>query len=258
MTQKKIQHGTCRICGQNKELSYEHVPPRVALNKTTRHVSIPHEEWTKIEDFLTYKPKGKILQGGIGYYSLCRECNSFLGQNYVKAYEKWVQSGIEVITNFKVDHFKYLALNQEPLRILKQIISMFIAMNDAWYLTEYPDLVAFVKDPNSNLLPDKYRIFCYLNNQGQYRYIKHSVISTSELGIINATELTFPPFGYVLTFDVNHDIYPFSNITYFKNYKHGQILDLDISIYKLPTYLPFVPLDYRTKAKIDADNKASR
>lgn len=258
MTQKKLQHGKCRICGQNKELSYEHVPPRVALNRTTRFVSIPHEDWTKVDNFLKYKPKGQVLQGGIGYYSLCRDCNSFLGQKYVKAYDKWIQSGLEVITNFNGNYFNYIAINQEPLRILKQIISMFIAMNNDWYLTEYPDLAAFVKDPKSNILPDKYRVFAYLNNVGQYRYINHTVLSTPKLGVINVTELAFPPFGYVLTFDVNHNIYPLFNITHFKNYKHGQIVDLNISIFKLPTLLPFFPLDYRTREKIEMDNKASR
>nr|MBI1231531.1 hypothetical protein [Cytophagales bacterium] len=258
MTKKKTHYGKCRICGQNKELSYEHIPPRVALNKSTRFVSVPHEEWTKIEDFIGYTPKGQILQGGIGYYSLCRECNSFLGQNYVRAYERWIESGVQVMTNFNVDYFKYIALKQEPLRILKQILSMFIGMNDDWYSQAYPDLIAFVRDPKSNYLPERYRVFAYLNNEGQYRYIKHCVVSTPTLGIINLSELTFPPFGYVLTFDFNHNIHSFANITYFKNYKLGEVIDIDISIFKLPTILPFSPLDYRTKDKINMDINASR
>ncbi|MDP1802527.1 MAG: hypothetical protein Q8L81_14300 [Bacteroidota bacterium] len=258
MRSSQKHFGTCRICGVDKELSYEHVPPRIAFNKTTRHVSVPHDEWTKIDNFLEYKPKGKILQGGIGYYSLCRDCNSFLGQNYVKAYEQWVLTGIQIISKYKVDYFNYVALQQEPLKILKQIISMFIAMNDKWYLEEYPELASFVKDPNSNILPDKFRVFAYLNNQGQYRYFKHGVISQPGLGIINATELAFPPFGYVLTFDFAHDISHFQNITSFKSYKLGEKADVEMFLYKLPTYLPFSPLDYRSKDKIDADTKASR
>lgn len=254
----KKQIGICRICGQEKELSFEHVPPRIALNKTTRHVSVPHEEWTKIDNFLEYKPKGQVLQGGIGYYSLCRSCNSFLGQNYVRAYERWVQGGVEVISKYNVDLFKYIALEIEPLKIIKQVISMFISMNDEWYLEAYPELANFVKEPNSNHLPDKFRLFAYLNNQGQYRYIKHSVISQPNIGILNATELTFRPFGYVLTVDNPHNIFPFANITYFKDFKVGEAADIDMEIYKLPTYLPFVPLDYRSKEKISADNRASR
>jgi hypothetical protein len=230
------------------------VPPRVALNRKTRFVSIPHEDWIRIDDFLTYKPIGQILQGGIGYYSLCRGCNSFLGQKYVKAYKNWIQSGVEVITNSKHDCYVYKALNQEPLRVLKQIIAMFIAMNDDWYAAEYPDLISFVRDPSSNHLPDKYRVFAYLNNEGQYRYIKHQSLWTSELGAINLSELTFPPFGYVLTFDGSNNIHSLTNITNFKEYKYGQNTDLVISIFKLPTYLPFGALDYRSKEKIDMKN----
>ncbi|MDZ4758355.1 MAG: hypothetical protein SGJ10_09480 [Bacteroidota bacterium] len=64
-------------------------------NITTTHISVPYEVWTEMDNPLEYKPKGPILQGGIGYYSLCRDCNSFLGLNYVKAYEKLVSAEYE-------------------------------------------------------------------------------------------------------------------------------------------------------------------
>jgi hypothetical protein len=253
MSNKKNTNGKCRICGQIKILSYEHIPPKSTFNKTTRHISIPFDDYIKNEDLTKGKLKGKILQGGIGFYSLCKDCNNFLGSNYVKPYQNWVQFGMEAITRFKVNHFNLVAYEQEPLRIIKQIIAMFLAMNDDWYLEEYPDLVAFIKDPKENNLPNKYQIFTYLNNEGEYRYIKHNLAFTIEYGIINITELTFPPFGYVLTFDLDKDILPLTNITYFKNYKHGQIVDLDISLNKLPTFIPISPLDYRTKEKIEKD-----
>jgi len=109
---KEKQIGLCRICGQEKELSYEHVPPRVAFNKNTRHVSVSMEAYAKVDNPLEYSPKGKILQGGIGYYSLCRECNSFLGRMYVPAYEKWVRSGFEIISKYKYDYINILPFNK--------------------------------------------------------------------------------------------------------------------------------------------------
>ena len=257
MTRAKNQFGTCRICGQKKKLSYEHVPPRVALNKKTRYISVPFEEWTKNENILKYTPKGKILQGGIGFHSLCEECNSFLGTNYVKSYENWVLSGVEVLSKYNYDFFRYIALQQSPLKVLKQIISMFLAMNDEWYLKEYPELSAFVKDPFSKNLPSKFNVFLYLNNEGQYRYSKHFVISQPGLGIFNATELAFPPFGYVLTFDFNQEIDRLLNITNFKNAALDSTIDLELGLYKLATYLPFPPLDYRTKNEIGKEIEAA-
>ena len=205
---------------------------------------------------MKYIPKGKILQGGIGYYSLCRDCNTFLGHNYVKAYEKWVMTGIEVISKYNCDYFKYIALEQEPLKVLKQIISMFLAMNEDWYLVEYPELSEFVKDPHSVNLPKKYRVFVYLNKVGQYRYCKHTMMFHPELGIINFTELTFPPFGYVLTFNFDHGIDKFVNITNFKNSTLNSKVDIELGLFKLPTHLPFSPLDYRPKEKIEKDIEA--
>jgi len=128
---------------------------------------------------------------------------------------------------------------------------MFVAMNDEWYLEEYPELSVFIKNSSSDILPDKYRIFTYLNNEGQYRYSKHTTISTPELGIVNCTQLTFPPFGYVLTMNFNHDITSFVNITNFKNSIPEEKVDLKMGLYKLPTYLQFSPLDYRSKEKIE-------
>jgi len=130
---------------------------------------------------------------------------------------------------------------------------MFIAMNDEWYLSEYPELAEFVKDPKSTFLPDKYRVFLYLNNEGKYRYAKHTTSSHPGLGILNSTELAFPPFGYVLTFNFNHDINKFVNITSFKEFSYDNVVDLQLGLYKLPTYLPFPPLDYRSKQKIEQD-----
>ena len=251
-----MQLGICRICGNKKELSFEHVPPRIAFNKSTRHISVPFDEYTQSDNPLNYSPKGKILQGGIGYYSLCRECNSFLGRNYVLAYEKWVISGFQILSKYDFNYLEYIAFELEPLKILKQIISMFLAMNDDWYLQEYPELAAFVKDPNSNYLPEKYRVFAYMNNEGRYRYSAHNVSSIPNLGIINSTELTFPPFGYVLTMGFDKDINLFKNITNFKDFPLSTKSDINLNFHKLPTYLAFPPLDYRTKENIEKDIKA--
>lgn len=250
------QHiGKCKLCGKNKEMTFEHVPPRVAFNKTTKHKSISMDDFSHIESLESFNPKGKILQGGIGYYALCKDCNSFLGRQYVKSYENWVKSGYEVFSIGNSNYYKYIAMNQTPLKILKQIVSMFIVINDEFFIEAYPELVNFVNNPNSNLLPDKFKVFLYLNNEGQYRYCKFSTISTPEVGILNCSELTFPPFGYVMTFDFEGEISRMLNITDFKNFSPEINGNVGLGLFKLPTYLPFLPLDYRKAEKINSDIK---
>ena len=70
--------GICRLCNNFGQMTYEHVPPRVTFNKQTRFKSIDFVEYVKERNPLDAKYKGKIEQGGVGYYSLCSKCNSRL------------------------------------------------------------------------------------------------------------------------------------------------------------------------------------
>ena len=247
MARHKSTKGICRLCGKIKMLSFEHVPPKVAFNKNTKYLSVPFEEYTKIQNPIKEKIKGKHKQGGVGYNSLCIDCNNFLGSNYVNAYIKWVYGGAEVIKKYNFQFNKYNLLEQEPLKILKQIISMFISINNEFYLKAYPELAEFVLNPDSNNLPDRYRVFTYLNDEGGMRYSHHSVASIPYVGIVNCTEITFPPYGYVLLFDFDKKLTLLNEITHYKNYIKTDVVTLEMEMYKLPTYSTW-PLDYRTKS----------
>jgi hypothetical protein len=77
---KAQRNGKCHVCGKVGKLSYEHVPPASAFNKAATTVynaldiiksgGLPWE----VDDV-----QGKILQRGIGAYTLCVKCNSFTG-----------------------------------------------------------------------------------------------------------------------------------------------------------------------------------
>lgn len=247
-------NGICRLCGQKTNLSFEHVPPKVTNNKNTRYTSLPLEEYFKSENPLESKPKGKIKQGGIGYNSFCRKCNSFLGSNYVPAYEKWVKAGYQVLSKHEISQVKYQVYEIEPLKILKHIISMFLAINKDWYLESYPELSEFILNVNSKTLPDKYRVFTYLNKDGNIRYMHHTIVGDFTSGKpINCSEITYPPYGYVITFDnTDKKIQYLTDITEFKNFEINKKHTLNFNMFQLPTHLN-IPLDYRVKDKIKMD-----
>jgi len=246
MAKRKVRDGICRLCKKHTKLSFEHIPPRVAFNKNTRFYSISQEEFIKSENFLEYKPKGIVQQGGLGYYTLCKECNSFLGASYVKSFAKWANLGMSLNLKYNCDFYEITALNQNPIRILKQIISMFICMNEPWFTEEYPELLDFIKNPDQKELPAKYKIYNYLNNEGEIRNYKWAYTNT--YGAV--CELAFPPFGYVLNIDNPNEISHLTNITDFKNYPDSRDNNFKITLLKHPTYLP-IPLDYRGKAEIE-------
>jgi len=245
--------GICRLCGQDTNLSFEHVPPRTTSNKNTKYTSVDFEDYIKIKNPLKEKPKGKIKQGGIGYNSFCEKCNSFLGLNYVPAYKRWVQGGFEILIDTEFYHHKYEIKEVEPLKILKQIISMFLAINGEWYLEAYPELADFVSNPGNKNLPKKYRVFTYMTRAEKVRYMHHVTKGSLSTGIsINCTEIAFPPYGFVLTMDFDGEINFLNEITKFKQYDFNKKTDLTVGMFQLPTHTPF-PLDYRTKEKVEVD-----
>jgi hypothetical protein len=74
----------CRLCGQQRSLTREHVPPRTAYNTEAgrMHTLL---EWLgrTAEDAL---PGGFVHQGGNWGYTLCAECNHFTGHQYASEY----------------------------------------------------------------------------------------------------------------------------------------------------------------------------
>ena len=79
MPRRRKRTGICHICGSSGDLSFEHVPPRVAFNDR-RTVRIKGEEAISLgPDEIV---KGPIQQGGIGDYTLCAECNNKTGHWY--------------------------------------------------------------------------------------------------------------------------------------------------------------------------------
>jgi len=220
MARHKMIEGICRLCGEESLLSYEHVPPRVAFNKHTRFVSVDFDEYIQAKNALKDPPKGKSRQGGIGYNSFCKKCNSFLGSNYVNAYKDWATGGVQLLNKEQEYGLHgYTIKNIEPLKVLKHIISMFLAINGEWFLKSFLDLVSFVSSAENTELPDRYRVFMYITRAERFRYMQFVAQRDIKTGTITkCTEIAFPPYGYVLTFDYDGTI-PFLNeITNFKKF----------------------------------------
>lgn len=245
---KKEEVGICKLCGKRKKLSFEHIPPKVAFNKTTKYYSFSQDEYYKSRDLLTFKPKGKVLQGGMGLHCLCKECNSFLGQNYVRPFSDFANIGMHLNYKYDFDFIQITAKNQNPLRVLKQITSMFICISDPTLTEEYPELLEFVLNPDKQELPEKYRFYLYLTKEnGQYRKFGFPTIISTH-GII--CELAFPPFGYVLNIDNENTIPYLTDVTNFKKYNDSRNHEFDITLLRLPTHL-HIPLDFRTIKEIE-------
>ena len=231
-------------------LNFEHVPPRSAFNKNTRYKEIPYLDYMK-NNPLDVKLKGRVGQGGIGFYSFCENCNNFLGTEYVRSYKSWAEIGAYILQQGDYFSYEYDAFQQKPNKIIKQIISMFVAINKVWFIEEYPELIEFIRNPLSTTLNERFRFFTYLNDVGtQYRHLPFTISENLGSGeITKCCEIAFPPFGYVMTIDSNSDIKYLAEITQFKNYDPNNEAKLSLRLARLETNLP-IPLDYRSKKEI--------
>lgn len=245
MGRRKMQEGICRLCKKKTKISFEHIPPKVAFNKHTKYRTIPFIEYVKNIDNPNYKPTGKLMQGGLGKYCLCQTCNSFLGQKYVPSYYRMAFVGKYVLQIYNAERVHF-SMKLSPLKFLKQVLSMFISINEPWFTDEHNELLTFVKNPEKQNLNQRYRIYMYLNNTGNTRSIPW--IYTNTYGLIS--EITFPPLGLVLSVDNSETIPQLAEITHFKNIDLNYDDTVNFKLNILPTHLPY-PLDYRTQEEIN-------
>ncbi len=240
--------GTCRLCGTVGPLSFEHVPPRAAFNDrpvfafgggVDVYAIGPDDE-----------PRGRIQQRGMGAYTLCGRCNNKIGRWYAKPFVNWCVQGMEILSRSRwrptLIHLNYLL----PLSIIKQIAAMFFSVNQLGFADKNPELVKFVLDQKAKYLSPKYRFFVYFNHEGRFRtspIVGMGNFFKRELSVMS--EITYPPYGYVLTLGTPPPDPRLVEITHFARFDYNEFAVLEMRLPVLPTHT-FVPGDYRTKEEI--------
>ncbi len=259
MGRRKKLFGKCKICGYYGQLSYEHVPPEKAFNNQRYFYQLEFDKLIEFEDNffdltisqIYEKGYSKKKQGGIGFYSLCERCNNETGSWYGHAFVSWAWQAMSILQKTKGQPSLYYPTFFYPLRTIKQIVTMFFSVNPDSFREVEPELVKFVKNKETRFLSKKYRLFCYYNIQGNKRYIGYSVLAQIDINSISKlSEITFPPFGFVLTIDSKPPDKRLTEITHFADYKYDEWTDHYQRFATLPTYLPDIPGDYRTKEEI--------
>lgn len=92
-------------------------------------------------------------------HGICRLCKK--AKELSRDFAKWANIGMDINSKYNFEYAQILLENVNPLFILKQIVSMFICMNDTWLTEEYSELPDFVKDPENRNLHDRYKVYTY-------------------------------------------------------------------------------------------------
>ena len=243
---KKI--GVCHICRNLGDLSFEHVPPRAAFNDR-RVVKVRFEQAISLgPDEIV---KGPIQQGGVGAHTLCPRCNNLTGRWYAHRFVDWCYQTMNILirSNGKPSlvYLNYLF----PLAILKQIATMFFSVNEDTFAKVNPELVRFVLNKEAKYLPPKFRFFIYYNTAGTFRYspiVARGNFYSSEKPLL-MSEISYPPFGYLMTVDAEPPDKRLFEITHFSEYDYNEFKVMTLRLPTLPTYT-YLPGDYRTKKEI--------
>ena len=245
--------GKCALCGKEGKLTYEHIPPRVSNNSKpvrpvtleTRLRSTPKYPWDM--NGMTYVN----MQQGMGLYSLCSSCNSMTGANYGNAYNDFAQKAMVLLSAPIGDEYHSVGFDGlYPLRIIKQILSMFCSVNPE---VAIDDLREFVLDKEAvGIDTSRYKVCMYFTRTGSKRYNGLGARIEGNGDILLFSEITFAPFGFLLYIDPpeNAKLAGF-DITSFADHTYDDIcsVKMPLDIREVNNWLPH---DYRTRAEITA------
>jgi hypothetical protein len=248
-----MTEGLCRLCGDYKELSFEHIPPKKAFNNKGQlltTIEILDKKWSPS------KP-----QKGLGKNSLCENCNKLTGSWYGNEFVDWTKQGMEWLDKLQNKESIDLQLPFYicPLNVLKQIMVMALAMSAEASLDYHSDLRTFVLSKQQRLFPKKYRVHVYFQKDGQPRFESGIGIMKIDSGHSNyvEAEVALPPFGYCVSKNIERskslvDYKGLYDITWFSEYRYDEWSSVYLKLPKLETHGP-VPLDYRSKSEFEAE-----
>lgn len=198
---KGPKHGVCNICGVIDKLTEDHTPPKGCIKITQVELFHIHEHLK----YLNEKPveKGRYLQNGVKYRTLCQKCNNEnLGGKYDPAFNLFVNTiGSFLKTNIALS--KAVSIEIEPQKIMRSLIGHLSAQGVNRY-GKGPDTIP-IRDYflNTSLpLPDNIHIYYWL-------YPHKSHVMATDCSYLDGRAgkscviwfLKFFPIAFLVTFD---------------------------------------------------------
>lgn len=143
--------GTCRLCGEVRRLTFEHIPLRAAGNDR-RARALSMERLLTAEDPFSFPKSGwRPAQRGAGAYVLCKSCNEFAGAAYGGAYSRfaaWLEAGLAQLEGRLPSEGMILQHNAFPLGDVARaaLVSLLrVSVGDAMVRRD-PSLLRVVRD----------------------------------------------------------------------------------------------------------------
>lgn len=243
------REGYCRLCGEYKELTFEHIPPRKAFNEHQRL-------FRTAQDHLSGWPYSKYRKG-VGKHSLCKRCNNLTGAWYGDAFVEWTKQGLVWFEKVKGEKALSLPYYIRPLNVLKQITVMSLALSGEASIQKNIAARRFVLRKREKYLPPDLRVFAYYCMEGDTRFASVMAILDTNGGGSDLVhgEVAMPPFGYCITSPLGDrkslaegkGLY---DISWFSRFGYNEWTQVHLRLPTRSAAMPF-PLDYRDKYGVE-------
>jgi hypothetical protein len=245
------REGICHICGKFGTLSFEHVPPKAAFNDSAI-IRYGFDEIIAQDDALEFAG-GEKRQQGAGGYTLCEPCNNKSGAWYGSRFVEWARQADVTLRRSYLKPMLFIRYQIYPLAILKQVVAMFMSLIGPRFSEKNPILRSFVVDRRVNQFPPDVHIYAF--------YAVGPTIRTTA-GFVGEfgraprylAEMSFPPFGFLLTLTKEAPHPDMIDITGFASYRYDELALLNLRLPVLETLTP-LPGDYRSREELARDIK---
>lgn len=258
--------GKCCICGKEKVLTFEHIPPNKALNdKEARFITGENViQLVTSKDRMPWETDGlryEQEQRGYGKYSLCADCNNYTGANYGNEYCKIAKEFAAYMYFHNDEIIEGSAINLKikdfyPLLFIKQVLSMFCSTTEGLSDTNSSIREVLLKKEAYIDNPD-FKISMFLVKNNVTSWTGHNVMLIGLDKIRSLSEIIAYPFGFILDFDKNYEDKTLLDITSFLKYKYDEKAKFEITIPLYEKNMPF-PTDFRTKEQVNEAVKKAK
>lgn len=223
----KMIQGICSLCGELKNLSFEHVPPKSAFNNKPIHIQTHDHLFNQNSPFFG---KRMTSNKGFGSFTLCESCNNTTGGWYARDFGSFAHQGMDIIRSLKKPALFITGIYDiMPLRVIKQTLTMFLCADKSGHLRSQKDLIEFIQKKEIKGIPARFKVFLYSTLSQKKRMMGYSVVYNHLHGIQKWSEINFQPFGYLLAEESHAAQKDQFDMSCFGNYDYDEKVRIQIT-----------------------------
>lgn len=262
--------GRCRICGEERPLTREHIPPGSAYNLERGRIHTILDWLRRAADGVM--PGGILRQGGNWGYTLCESCNNLTGARYADEYRELAMTVVRMFAGTNVRELKgqaeqpiaRFALRGDaehpgprPGALVREILSLMCSLSADFDLAgRYPAIRRLILGPSIEPLPNGMSLGMTVYLGGHPRYAGPTLTVEPDAGVWRwVMEVAHPPIATLMVLATNGHVPHVCDLSAFTQLAPDARAPIEGRIAIGFGYTP-MPGDYRTRAMVEAEATA--